>query len=86
MGQPHGLKGLSGKLAVLTFDFLQTEDIGRLLGDKASDLVEPQADRIDVPSGETKAHGKDPEAGCSSPIGLFGAQKKSPERVKPAPG
>jgi hypothetical protein len=63
MGQAHGLKGLGRKLAVLTFDFLQTEDIRGLFGDKAGDLVKAQADRIDVPSGETKAHGKDPVAG-----------------------
>ena len=77
VGQAHGLKGFGRELAILTFDLLQTEDIGSLFGDKARDLVEPQADRIDVPSGDTKAHGKGPRAGGSSPIGLFAAQKKA---------
>ena len=42
-------KRIIGKLMFLTFDFLQTQHIGCLLGQKTFDNRHPQTDRIDIP-------------------------------------
>jgi hypothetical protein len=55
--QAGGGEGLAWKLALLALDLLQAQDIGRLLVDEAGDLLGAEADGVDVPGGDTKAHG-----------------------------
>jgi hypothetical protein len=57
MRQAHGGEGLPGELGLLTLDLLQAQDVGRLFVDEARDLLGAQADGVDIPGGDTKAHG-----------------------------
>jgi hypothetical protein len=54
--QAHGLEGRPGELVLQAFDLLQAQDVGPALGDEAGDLIGAQADRVNVPGGDTK-HG-----------------------------
>ena len=45
----HGLEGLAGELVRLALDFLQAQDVRGLFGDEPGDLIDTQADRVDVP-------------------------------------
>jgi len=54
--QAHGLEGLARELAVLAFDFLHAQDVGRLFVDEPGGLFGAEADGIDIPGGDTKAH------------------------------
>ena len=47
-----------GKQPVDAFDFLQAENIRPVRPDEALDEIETQAHRVDVPGGESKAHGE----------------------------
>ena len=47
----RGLERLRGKLAVTAFDFLQTQNVRRLLVQEAADLGNAQSHRIDIPGG-----------------------------------
>ncbi len=57
VGQAHVHKGLSGKFGLAAFDFLQAQHVRRLLRDEAGRLFCAQADGIDVPGADSKAHG-----------------------------
>ena len=56
VGHAHVLESAARKLVGGAFDLLQHQDIGRAFGDEAGDLVDAQADGVDVPGGEAKGH------------------------------
>jgi hypothetical protein len=55
--QAGGDEGLAWKLGLLALDLLQAQHVGPLLVDEAGDLLGAQADGVDVPGGDTEAHG-----------------------------
>ena len=50
------LDGLARKRLIDAFDFLQADDVGRAVLQPDHEVVEPLADRIDVPGGDRDAH------------------------------
>jgi hypothetical protein len=44
------------KAAVDAFDLLEAEHVGAMRPHEALDEIDPEPDRVDVPSGETEAH------------------------------
>ena len=50
------MQGAGGKLPLRAFGFLKAEDIRRVFFQHPFNKANAQADRIDVPSGETKTH------------------------------
>jgi hypothetical protein len=54
--QPHLDERLAGEFPLAALDLLQAQDVGRLLSDEAGGLLGPQADRVDVPGADSKAH------------------------------
>ncbi len=59
MRQAHVDEGVQRELPLAALDLLQAEYVRRLLLDEAGDLLGAQADGIDVPGAEAKAHGGD---------------------------
>ena len=47
-----------GEQLVDAFDFLQAENVRLVRLDEALDEIEAQAHGVDIPSGESKAHGE----------------------------
>jgi ribosomal protein S18 acetylase RimI-like enzyme len=45
-------EGFGRKLVVAALDFLQAKHVRRLILEKAQDLIEPQADGINVPGSD----------------------------------
>jgi len=81
VGQAHVDEGLTRELVLGAFDLLQAQDVRGVLGDETGDLINAQADRVDVPGDDAKAHA----SGLSSLAGrglrrLSRALKKRPER------
>jgi hypothetical protein len=46
------LERLVRELRLLALDLLQAQDVRAVLGKEAYDLIDPQADRVDVPGGD----------------------------------
>src|SRR5690606_34632592 len=57
VGESEVLEHLPGELARLALDLLQAQNVGRHFVDHSADELATRADRVDVPGGETKAHG-----------------------------
>src|SRR5947208_3689372 len=49
---------LGRELALLAFDFLQAQHVGRLLESEALQVFDPEADGVDVPRSDPEAHSK----------------------------
>ncbi len=54
--QAHLDEGAGRELSLPTLDLLQTDHVRRLLPDEAGDLLTAEADGVDVPGAEAKAH------------------------------
>ncbi len=75
--QAHLFEGAHRKLVVGAFDFLQQQDVGGALGHIAGDLIDAQANRVDVPGGQAKGH-----APAIAGVGKV-AQKTPPKKARP---
>jgi hypothetical protein len=65
-----------GKEPIDAFDLLQAEHVRLLRAHEAFDEVETQADRVDVPGGETKTHEVCPKKKGAQPLRVVGRQKR----------
>jgi hypothetical protein len=52
MGIAGALEGVVGEKMLGALDLLQAQHVGPLLAEEAKDLLDAQADRIDVPGGD----------------------------------
>jgi hypothetical protein len=56
MRHAHLGEGVTGELVLQAFDLLQAQDVGPALGDEPGDLLDAQADGVDVPGGDAQGH------------------------------
>jgi hypothetical protein len=56
MRQAHLFEGGARELIRRAFDLLQHQNVGSPFGDEPGDLIDAQADGVDVPGGEAKGH------------------------------
>ena len=57
MGKAERAELARREILLDAFDLLQAEDIGLHRLDEATDEIEPEPDRVDVPGGKAEAHG-----------------------------
>src|SRR5262245_21599669 len=56
VGKAERMERAQREVLLDAFDLLQAEEIGFHRLDEAADEIEPEPDRVDVPSGEAEAH------------------------------